>query len=118
MCDDDKTRAAVEVYWRLREWLGWRGGREAEFSGGLSHWAESSEKTSRWRESLEAVDWRYPRDLAHVALATIAESRGLSVRAAYRAVVRADRLVCGGVCRADEVSEFDRWLAFLLRVVA
>jgi hypothetical protein len=114
----EQTRAAVEVYWRLQEWLGFRAGREAEFAGGLTQWSVSSEKTNRWRDALAVVDWRCPRDLAHVALSTIAEARGLSVRDAYRAVVRADRKVCSGVCRADEVPDFDRWLSALLWAVA
>ena len=116
----EQTRAAVEVYWRLQNWLGFRSGREADFVGGagLDAWAASSEKTGRCRDALEVVDWRYPRDLAHVALSTIAEARGLSVRDAYRAVVRADRKVCSGVCRADEVPDFDRWLSALFSAVA
>ena len=92
-------------------------GREAEFSGGLDAWADSSEKTARWRDALEVVDWRYPRDLAHVALVTVAEARGLSVREAYRAVVRADRSVCSGVLPVAEASDLDRWLAALLLAV-
>ena len=114
----DDTRAAVEVYWRLQNWLGFRSGREAEFAGGLDAWAVSSEKTGRWRDALEVVEWRSPRELAHVALSTVAEARGLTVREAYRAVVRADRKVCSGVCRPAEVDEFDRWLSALLYAVA
>ena len=114
----DSMRAAVEVYWRLQNWLGFRAGREAEFSGGLDHWVLSSEKTARWRDAVEAVGWQYPRDLAHVALSTVAEARGLSVREARRAVVRADRSVCSGVLVVGEVSDLDRWLAVLLWSVA